>query len=75
MNQTFVKSTRFKQVCQLLLSLIVAQAIIKKMNNFKYYSESNKNQFEKSQRFVAQLTGFYASKRRGCFLAITSVKS
>ena len=41
MNQTFVKSTRFKQVCQLLLSLIVAQAIIEKMNNFKYYSLHN----------------------------------
>ena len=27
MNEMFVKSTRFKQVCQLLLSLIVASKV------------------------------------------------
>ena len=37
MNEMFVKSTRFKQVCQLLLSLIVAIALQNLPNIWKKY--------------------------------------
>ena len=39
----FVKSTRFKQVCQLLLSLIVAQSQLRTFVTVAIFSMSNEN--------------------------------